>query len=432
MSVTIKLLQPYLAIHELTCPELPDFAVLTGRNGAGKTQLLRALLQGPAVVPGIRQDEIELYDMLSFQPTKNTPGDRNSNQLGRTTASDYIDGDQKPPPIAVAAEIFERFAGESERGGGKTQRDGFVHNLRERIRQTPDFDVFATTRTRGDISYEQSLHDRVWAPLIQRGKKRGANRQSRRDSFNGNPVSLISLAMKRVGKLPHELTRDDIMHASHYEGGVIANAISAVFASYKVDQYVWAHTQVETTAVPFRDLVAQYQRNYPPPWDMLRGVMARMREAAGDGGLFNFEFSDPADIRLDITNFHGFSFTTGMTNRTTGACYEPTALSSGEQVLMALCLASFNQHLGRRRPKLLLLDELDAVLHPSMLSALVEALKSLFVQHGSKILMTSHSPMTVAALKETEIFGVVRNGGQVRIARWPPVFHRSQPWRELA
>ena len=84
---------------------------------------------------------------------------------------------------------------------------------------------------------------------------------------------------------------------------------------------------------------------------------------------------------------------------------------------MALCLTSFNHYLGRRRPRLLLLDELDAVLHPSMVAALVATLKSLFVQHGTKVLMTSHAAMTVAALDENDIFRVVRSDGHVSVSR---------------
>ena len=76
-----------------------------------------------------------------------------------------------------------------------------------------------------------------------------------------------------------------------------------------------------------------------------------------------------------------------------------------------------NQYIGRRLPKLLLLDEVDAVLHPSMVVALVTTVKSLFVPQGTKVLMTSHSPMTVAAIDEADIFRVVRTGGAVNIAR---------------
>ena len=106
-----------------------------------------------------------------------------------------------------------------------------------------------------------------------------------------------------------------------------------------------------------------------------------------------------------------------MTNQTTDAWYDLDSLSSGEKVLMALCLSSFNRYLGRRQPKLLLLDELDAVLHPSMVAALVTTLKSLFVPQGTKVIMTSHSAMTVAALDEADIFQAIRKHRQVTVSR---------------
>ncbi len=44
----IDLPQSYQAIETLTTVDLPDFALLIGRNGAGKTQLIEALRQGAA------------------------------------------------------------------------------------------------------------------------------------------------------------------------------------------------------------------------------------------------------------------------------------------------------------------------------------------------------------------------------------------------
>ena len=224
------------------------------------------------------------------------------------------------------------------------------------------------------------------------------------------------MAMKLTGKLPHELTHDDIMRASHYEGNTLSNSISAVFAAYRADQFIWAHKRIETERVDFAELITEYRTKYPPPWETLREILSAMRDAAGDNGLFNFDFSDPDDYELHMGNYEQFSFKAEMTNRTTGAQYELDSLSSGEKVLMALCLASFNQYLGRRLPKLLLLDELDAVLHPSMVAALVTTLKTLFVPQGTKVLMTSHSAMTVAALDEADIFRVVRTGGDVNVS----------------
>ncbi len=56
----IELQYPYKSLATLTTEKLPDFALLIGRNGAGKTQLLNALKEGQAVILDIGVDEIEL------------------------------------------------------------------------------------------------------------------------------------------------------------------------------------------------------------------------------------------------------------------------------------------------------------------------------------------------------------------------------------
>ena len=66
----IELNQQYKSITTLTTEELPDFAVLIGRNGAGKTQLLEALKEGQATIPDIGVDELEKYDMVDFPSTQ--------------------------------------------------------------------------------------------------------------------------------------------------------------------------------------------------------------------------------------------------------------------------------------------------------------------------------------------------------------------------
>ena len=51
-----------------------------------------------------------------------------------------------------------------------------------------------------------------------------------------------------------------------------------------------------------------------------------------------------------------------------------------------------------------------------MVKALVAAVKSLFVDRGCRVLMTTHSPIMVATLPETEVYRVLRNGTNVRLA----------------
>ena len=413
----IEFKQQYKSILTLTTEELPNFAVLIGRNGAGKTQLLSALKEGLAVIPGIRVDDIELYDMVSFHTPNAGVGNRGANQFARSTADAYLlSPPGGRPPIETAAAIFGKFASDIERDSGVQARDDFGRNLRDEIRQLPDFAVFAAS-DRGS-PYKETLYEQVVAPLIPGTTGRQGRQSSNQsnNSFNGNPAALLTAAMKLTGKLPHELTHDDIMRASHYEGNTLSNSVSGVFAAYRVDQFIWAHKRIETELVDFAELITDYRAKYPPPWETLREILSSMRDAAGDDGLFDFDFSDPDDYELHMGNYERFSFRAEMKNRTTGTHYELDSLSSGERVLMALCLASFNQYLGRRLPKLLLLDELDAVLHPSMVAALVRTLKTLFVPKGTKVLMTSHSPMTVAALDEADIFRVVRTDGHVKVS----------------
>ena len=58
----IKLNHTHGCIQSLEPVELPDFAVLIGRNGVGKTQLLEALDRGNAEASGIATSDVEFYD----------------------------------------------------------------------------------------------------------------------------------------------------------------------------------------------------------------------------------------------------------------------------------------------------------------------------------------------------------------------------------
>ena len=278
----IELRQPYKSIATLETEELPDFAILIGRNGAGKTQLLGALKEGLAAIPGIGVDEIELYDMVSFHTPNAGGANRNANQFVKGTADAYLlspPGGQ--PPIATAAAIFEQLASDIESNSGFQARDDFERSLKDDIQHLLDFTVFAVDNR--EPSYKKTLYEQVLAPLVpsNTGRRgRGTSNESN-NSFNGNQAALLSAAMTLTGKLPHELTHDDIMRASHYEGETLSNSISAVFAGYKVDQFIWAHKRIETERVDFAELITEYRTKYRPPWKTLREILSAMRDAAG-------------------------------------------------------------------------------------------------------------------------------------------------------
>ena len=70
----VKLKNPVPSIQQMDDFDLPDFAVLIGRNGIGKTHLLKAMAGGSAEISGVSRSSIELYDINSFQPKHSGAG----------------------------------------------------------------------------------------------------------------------------------------------------------------------------------------------------------------------------------------------------------------------------------------------------------------------------------------------------------------------
>ena len=94
-----------------------------------------------------------------------------------------------------------------------------------------------------------------------------------------------------------------------------------------------------------------------------------------------------------------------------GSVVSLNALSSGEQILVALVLCLY--HIRENSsfadtPALLLLDEIDAPLHPGMVQALLNLVERDFVQkHGIKVILATHAPSTVALVTSEDAVHVM-------------------------
>jgi hypothetical protein len=97
-------------------------------------------------------------------------------------------------------------------------------------------------------------------------------------------------------------------------------------------------------------------------------------------------------------------------------------LSSGEQVILrfAISLFPFDRiRTGVLRPKLLLLDEMDASLHPEMVNRWLTAIREGLVETlGVSCILTTHSPTTVALAPEESLFELsLGRGGPSKVTR---------------
>ena len=267
----IELKQPYLSIKQMKAFDLPDFAVLIGRNGVGKTQLLDAIANGRTIVSGLSKLKIRKFDINSFQPKHSGPASWGSEMFAERTVERYFLPSSGDALREVAENIFRKVLDDFKLADGTDGYREFEGALRKAIRRIQDFSCFEQIEGSDVLSaYSQKIRNDVIDRL------RSKNTNSRRSTGNeigscGNDSAiLVSLAMKLADKLPHELSRDDVLRAAHYEGHTIANQLSQAFTRYKVEQYSWAYTQGEEGKGSIQNLLSKYRQDKPPPWILLR------------------------------------------------------------------------------------------------------------------------------------------------------------------
>jgi len=78
-------------------------------------------------------------------------------------------------------------------------------------------------------------------------------------------------------------------------------------------------------------------------------------------------------------------------------------LSSGEKVLMSLALKLYVDNQSKEKVKLILLDEPDAFLHPSMLMDFYKIVYDFFIKERDvRVILTTHKPTTIALAPEND------------------------------
>lgn len=73
--ISLRFERPHRSIRDLPNIELPNFAVITGVNGSGKTHLIEAIETGAVGVHGVPPNEIKHYDWTSLVPTLDVTAD---------------------------------------------------------------------------------------------------------------------------------------------------------------------------------------------------------------------------------------------------------------------------------------------------------------------------------------------------------------------
>jgi ABC-type multidrug transport system ATPase subunit len=136
------------------------------------------------------------------------------------------------------------------------------------------------------------------------------------------------------------------------------------------------------------------------PWDFVNKII---KEAKLD-----YQINSPISLHQDAP------FELKLINTFSHSEVKFSDLSSGEKVLMSLALALYNSKFDIEFPKVLLMDEPDASLHPTMSKQFLEVIENVFVKEkGVRVIITTHSPSTVALAKEEDLFVVNKTGVRI-------------------
>jgi predicted ATPase len=371
----------YRSIKTLGKVDVPPFTVLTGLNGSGKSHLLEAIANGSVAVdlaPDFRRD-IQLHTWATLVP----------NDVGITNIS-----------------------------GVHQHRDWFVGHVRNRKTERTN-DLFDKLREFGIDS--DFSHD-PWSAL-QLGREELIARsvpEQRVDELVNTLLSFerdllhslrsgIGQDEERLSLLSELQSSDTRLHTLHYTDfdrrafsyygrNLFQHSFGQMFFAYFDKQRANRNRRMDeidgrTPSTPSLTDDEFVTKNGPPPWDFVNSTLERAR----------------LDFRIDHpVEYESTEYLPRLTKVSSGVDVQFSSLSSGEKILMSFALCLYNSTDRRQqvnRPKVLLLDEIDASLHPSMSRTLISIIDEVLVrQEGISVILVTHSPSTVAVSPEQSIY----------------------------
>ncbi|CAM3854122.1 ATP-dependent nuclease [Pseudoalteromonas maricaloris] len=370
---------------------LPKLVVLTGRNGSGKTHLLEAINEGnvrSTLAPNFQSDVL-LFDWNSIIPKDTGVFHPSQHQTQRSNWFQQI----------------------------RMQQENSLKQIQQQAISWGIPAEHCTTLTKIKSLDEQKLQsllsDSQQAPSVYKNLK---------NLLNQNAQNIYSQTQRNIGDEQWKKAAPKIFQETP---DIFLETSESIFFSNRkllwgeVDAFQQAFGRLFST---YRDLIHLNDRleKYPPkndedlkhlnqeqfvekhgepPWDFVNRILE----------VCNLDF------RVEPPPLHEVSSYEPKLNKLSKDVeMRFQDLSSGEKVLMSFALCLYNASDERQEkhfPKLLLLDEVDAPLHPSMVLSLLKTIQDVLVDgKGVSVILTTHSPSTVALAPEETLYEMNPSG----------------------
>ena len=371
--------KPHRSIKDFPEIELPKFTLITGVNGAGKTHLLKAIGDGDIstdITPNLKQ-EIKFFDWSSLVPSN----------MGTTTVTNLH---------SERSNIWNVI---------RESRSQYQKNLDDTIKQYNLYTLYTgndpwklCTLSAEEIaqrlpnsSSAQMIHSdlgKIIKQVVNIAKTRLQTHQEQIDKLYGDYGRNIVVLSQR---------NFDDEAFSWNSGNLFQQSFSQMFLAYfelqklnklrKLDHDEGRNSGHVLTEEEFCN------RHGNPPWNFVNEVLTHAK--------LDFSISYPE-------SYTAIDFTSKLTKLSTGVEINFSDLSSGEKILMSFAFCLYYSRDDRQliqKPKLLLFDEIDAPLHPSMSRHLINTItETLVKKHDVHVIMTTHSPSTVAIAPAESVY----------------------------
>lgn len=378
--MNIKFSGEYKAISPFEWNDIPKLAIISGLNGSGKSQLLR-LISGyfyykqKKIKPdsnlfnistqGI--EEIEHFsDKLIIEKINYEFGEVTSwNQYGKLTNIEQFEF-HFSDFLRLVSEIYYLID----------------PNERQESLRAAQNQLF--TSSKGSFSFIST-----WTNL------QPYNSISKGFQFI-NPDIIINEIVNRSGKERINLTLDDIQLFFPEElllrdkDIILQDRLEMLFFIFQFKKNLRIKIGLTT------------ENYYSAPWEILNQIL---RESQ-----LPYKFSNPTmDVNFNeiVNDFfkgqHSKPYKPQLIHSETNKVIGMQNLSSGERIIISLALLLYYSNERGRYRKLMILDEPDAFLHPSMTKQFFNVIYDTLVKkYDVRVIMTTHSPSTIALAPENE------------------------------
>nr|WP_320000126.1 AAA family ATPase [uncultured Draconibacterium sp.] len=438
--IKLKHKRPYLSIKKFEETEINDFSLITGLNGVGKTHFLKSIDSGHIIIEGINQQDIIYtnYNDFILKPQTND----NKQQPAQRNTNIYKVYSQK---IKAAKTLFDKYSSPLDFSIYSLIIKHYPHEIQELLMiEEVEMGAMYGFPNHSSNSFSQTIGVNKDFENITKYESL-AEVKSNKGEFSRQFYLFLNIFLPRNGQI--NLLRKDVLTQRYNEILVelenLLNQIdSELFQFLKtntngtknvfcLNPKDFEHFNLLASEIAeevkryvilelkndFNELRSKkWGKKYPflSPKDFI--------EANGENPLCvlnqvlneydcNGYFFKEIDLGINIEqNFNDITIPIQLENKKEGFTTSLNNLSGGEQTLLTLALMIYKARQGKVFPRLLLLDEVDSALHPSVINRLLQVVNTVFVQEkGIKVIMVTHSPTTVAVDSNESIYVLERN-----------------------